>query len=108
MATAEITAAGPEAEPAAGAATIAVAGCDVFVDLAGLIDVEAEIARLTKENDRTAGFIEAKRAKLADTRFAANAPPPVVQKERDQLAELEAKLARGAETLAALKRRSSP
>ncbi|MFM8436110.1 MAG: class I tRNA ligase family protein, partial [Planctomycetia bacterium] len=108
MAGAEITAVGPEAKAAAGAATVSAAGCDVGVDLAGLIDVAAEIARLTKENEKTAGFIKAKQAKLADEKFAGKAPPQVVQKEREQLAELEAKLAKGLETLAALKARPAP
>jgi valyl-tRNA synthetase len=102
MAGAEITAVGPEARAAAGAATMSAAGCDVSVDLTGLIDVGAEIARLTRENEKTAGFIKAKRAKLADETFAAKAPPPVVQKERELLADLEARLAKGRETLAAL------
>ncbi len=105
MAVAEITAAGPEATGSPGAATATAGGCDVFVDLADLIDVTAEIARITKENEKTAGFIKAKHAKLADEKFTAKAPAQVVQKEREQLAELEAKLAKGRETLAALERR---
>ena len=105
MATVEITAAGPEAAGAPGAATASAMGCDLFVDLADLIDVGAEITRLTKENEKTAGFIAAKQAKLADEKFAAKAPPAVVAKEREQLAELEAKLAKGFATLAELKSR---
>jgi valyl-tRNA synthetase len=105
MAVAEITAAGPEANGAAGAATANVLGCDVFVDLADLIDVGAEITRLTKENEKLAGFITAKQAKLADGTFAAKAPPAVVEKERAQLAELEEKLAKGQATLAELRAR---
>jgi valyl-tRNA synthetase len=105
MATVEITAAGPEAAGAPGAATASAMGCDLFVDLADLIDVGAEITRLTKENEKTAGFIAAKQAKLADEKFAAKAPPAVVAKEREQLAELEAKLAKGVATLAELKSR---
>ena len=105
MAVAEITAAGPDARGAPGAATATAAGCDISVDLADLIDVGAEITRIMKENEKTAGFIKAKQAKLADEKFAAKAPPQVVQKEREQLAELEAKLAKGRETLAALERR---
>jgi valyl-tRNA synthetase len=105
MAVAEITAAGPEANGAAGAATANVLGCDVFVDLADLIDVGAEITRLTKENEKLAGFIAAKQAKLADGTFAAKAPPAVVEKERAQLAELEEKLAKGQATLAELQAR---
>jgi len=106
MATAELTAVGPDAASAPGAATAAAAGCDVFVDLAGLIDVPAEIARLAKECERTAGFIAAKRAKLADGGFAAKAPPAVVQKEREQLADLEEKLAKATATLEALRSRA--
>jgi len=106
MATVELTGLGPDAAPAPGAATAAAAGCDVFVDLAGLIDVAAEIARLEKECERTAGFIEAKRAKLAAGSFAAKAPPAVVQKERDQLAELEEKLSKATATLEALRSRA--
>ena len=105
MVAAEITAAGPDAVGAAGAATATALGCDLFVDLADLIDVGAEIVRLAKENEKTAGFIAAKKAKLADEKFAAKAPPAVVQKEREQLAELEAKLAKGLATLAELQKR---
>jgi valyl-tRNA synthetase len=106
MAVAEITATGPDATGAPGAATARVPGCDVFVDLAGLIDVGAEITRLEKENEKTAGFIEAKKRKLSDATFASKAPPAVVQKERDSLAELETRLAKGRSTLAELRKRS--
>jgi valyl-tRNA synthetase len=105
MAVAEVTALGPDAAGAPAAATAAAAGCEIFVDLAGLIDVAAEVARLAKENEKTEGFIQAKRAKLADEKFAARAPEAVVAKERAQLAELEDKLARGQAVLAELRRR---
>jgi len=107
MAVAEITAIGPDAAGAPAAATATVAGCEIFVDLAGLIDVEAEIAKLLKENEKTAGFIKAKQAKLADEKFAARAPEAVVAKERAQLAELEERLAKGRATLAALQHRGA-
>jgi valyl-tRNA synthetase len=77
------------------------------VDLAGLIDVQAEIAKLIKENERTEGFIKAKQVKLADEKFAARAPEAVVAKERAQLAELEERLAKGRVTLAELHRRGA-
>jgi valyl-tRNA synthetase len=107
MAVVEVTALGPDATAAPGAATASAMGCDLFVDLADLIDVGAEITRLTKENEKTAAFIAAKQAKLADEKFAAKAPPTVVAKEREQLAELEAKLAKGVATLAELTSRKS-
>jgi len=107
MAMAELTAVGPDAAASPSAATATAAGCDVFVDLAGLVDVEAEIARLLKENEKTEGFIRAKRAKLDTGTFAAKAPEAVVAKERAQLADLEAKLAKGVAALGDLRSRQS-
>jgi valyl-tRNA synthetase len=106
MAGATLERMGPDAMGVAGAAATSVLGCDVFVDLAGLIDVAAEIARLGKENEKTAGFIASKRRKLSDETFTAKAPAAVVEKERAQLAELEEKLAKGEASLAALRSRT--
>jgi valyl-tRNA synthetase len=105
MAAVELTSLGPAAAGAAGATTATAAGCDVFVDLADLVDVDAEIARLEKDNAKTEGFIAAKRAKLANETFTARAPEAVVAAERAQLAELEERLAKGQATLAALRSR---
>jgi valyl-tRNA synthetase len=105
MAACDLTGVGPEVTSGPLAATATVAGCDVFVDLADLVDVGAEIARLTKENEKTVGFIEAKRRKLSDEKFAARAPAAVIAKEREQLAELEARLEKSEATLAELRAR---
>jgi valyl-tRNA synthetase len=105
MATVELTAVGPAAAGPAGATTAAAAGCDVFVDLADLVDVDAEIARLEKDNAKTEGLIAAKQAKLANETFTARAPEAVVAGERAQLAELEERLVKGVATLAALRSR---
>jgi len=102
MAVADITALGPDAEGGALGATASVAGCDVFVDLAGLVDVAAEIGRLEKELEKTVGFIRAKAAKLANADFIGRAPEAVVAKEQAQLEELELRLAKGRATLADL------
>jgi valyl-tRNA synthetase len=106
MAGATLEGLGPDVAGVAGATAASVLGCDVFVDLAGLIDVAAEIARLTKENEKTTGFIAAKRRKLADETFTSKAPATVVEKERAQLVELEEKLAKGEAALAALRSRA--
>lgn len=105
MAAVGIDSFGPDASAPPAAATASAAGCDVFVDLAGLVDVDAEIGRLVKEHEKTEGFIRAKQAKLADEKFAARAPEAVIAKERAQLAELEAKLAKGVAALAELRGR---
>ena len=74
-------------------------GLEIFVDLAELIDVEAEIARKEEEKKKLEGFITAKKKKLANEKFVSRAPEAVVQKERDSLAELEAQLAATAAVL---------
>jgi valyl-tRNA synthetase len=72
-----------------GSASAVVRGMEVFVPLGGLIDPKAERARLAKEQDRLTKLEQGARARLADSRFVANADPLVVQNERDKLANLE-------------------
>ena len=95
----------PYATGSAGATTATVCGCDVFVDLADLVDVDAEIIRLEKETLKTEGFIQAKQRKLTDEKFTARAPEAVVAKERAQLADLEERLAKDRAALADLRAR---
>jgi valyl-tRNA synthetase len=99
MAIVTLSGIGPEVTGAPGATPAAVRGCEVFVDLAELVDVDAEIARLEKELAKTEGFIRAKEVKLADETFIARAPAAVVTKEREQLADLLSRLESGRATL---------
>ncbi len=81
----------------------AVAGkAEVFVDLAGLIDLDAEIAKKEKEIAKLAGLVKAKEAKLGGS-FVEKAPPAVVEKERGVLADLQAQLAANQDALEHLK-----
>ena len=65
----------------------------MFVDLAGLIDVPAEIARNEKERDRLQALIAGKEKKLANASFVDRAPAEVVAAERASLAEARERLA---------------
>jgi valyl-tRNA synthetase len=65
---------------------------EIRVPLAGLIDVKAEQARLTKEIDKLKADGARITAQLSNERFVANAPPAVVAKERDRLAGFEGSL----------------
>ncbi len=59
---------------------------EVLIPLADLINVEEETARLNKEIEKVqkdVGFFE---KKLSNEKFVANAPPQVLQKDRDKLA----------------------
>jgi valyl-tRNA synthetase len=65
----------------------------ILIPMAGLIDKDAELARLDKEIGRLRADIERTERKLANPSFVAKAPAAVVQKERDRLAEQGAALA---------------
>ncbi|MEN6459419.1 MAG: valine--tRNA ligase [Thermoguttaceae bacterium] len=104
MANAEPTQFGPETTTPAFGAHVALSGMDVYVDLAGVIDVEAEAARKRQDVEKLTGFIAAKEKKLAQKNFVERAPAEVVQKERDALADLQSQLAAAQEVLERLGR----
>ncbi len=89
MAGAQATAWGADVEPPAASANFVVTAGEVFVDLAGHIDVAAEMARHTKELTRIESAIAGKERQLSNASFVARAPAEVIQKERDTLAKLK-------------------
>jgi valyl-tRNA synthetase len=99
MAGAKAVAWGPDVAAPELSANVTLSGMEVFVDLAGLIDVEAEIARNKKEIEKLAGFIAAKEKKLGNASFVDRAPAEVVQKERESLADLQSQLTAAQEVL---------
>jgi len=64
----------------------------VMVPLAGLIDLQAERARLEKEIGRRQQEVQRVRGKLGNANFVDKAPREVVDKERQKLADAEAAL----------------
>jgi valyl-tRNA synthetase len=99
MAHAEAVAFGPAVAAPPLSAHVTLAGMDVYVDLAELIDVPAEMARKQQEVEKLTGFIAAKEKKLTNKNFVDRAPADVVQKERDSLKELQDQLAAAKEVL---------
>ncbi len=89
MAGATATDWGPDVKPPALSANVTLPGMEVYVDLAELIDVEAEITRKKQELEKLTGLIAAKQKKLENKNFVDRAPAEVVQKERDSLKRLE-------------------
>ena len=67
---------------------------NVFVPLAGVIDVAAEVARLRKQEDEAVKYIAVIDRKLSNASFVEHAPAAVVEAERQKRAETEEKLAR--------------
>ncbi|MCW8922890.1 MAG: class I tRNA ligase family protein, partial [Gammaproteobacteria bacterium] len=64
----------------------------ILIPLAGLIDKEAELARLEKEIGKLADNIGKGEAKLQNPGFVDKAPEAVVEKERQRVAELSKSL----------------
>ena len=79
------------------AATALVGEMEVLVPMAGLIDKDAELARLDKELARLDGEVKRVGGKLSNESFVAKAPAEVIDKERAKLAEAEQALAKLAE-----------
>jgi valyl-tRNA synthetase len=78
IASAASEASGPEARLVLDAAVI-------HVPLAGLLDIDAERARLTKERARHDAEVARINGKLADANFIARAPEDVVETQRERL-----------------------
>ena len=53
--------------------------------MAGLIDTEAELARLTKETEKLEKDLKRLQGKLGNSSFIDKAPAEVVEKERDKM-----------------------
>ncbi|OZB37505.1 MAG: valine--tRNA ligase [Halothiobacillus sp. 15-55-196] len=74
------------------AAMALVGELQIHIPLAGLIDKEAELARLDREIERLTKELEKAQAKLANPKFADKAPPDVVHQEREREAGFQSQL----------------
>ena len=89
-----------ENEAAEGKTVSAVSeAAELFIPLGDLVDIDKEIARLTKERDSVARDIQRAEGKLGNQGFLAKAPAQLVEQEkaklevnRDKLAKLYARI----------------
>jgi valyl-tRNA synthetase len=88
--------------PPQNAATLVAGGAEVFLPLAGMVDLAEERARLSKELEKAEADVQRRQAKLANDSFVSRAPAAVVQKERDALADAETIVAKLRDRIAAL------
>jgi len=75
---------------------------EVYMPMEGLIDVEAERLRISKEIEKTQIEVKKSEGKLGNASFVDRAPPEVVVQEKERLAEWRSKLVQLEEMLAAL------
>ena len=81
----------PDYAPRKGTPTSRSALGELFLPLDGLIDLEAEKARLEGQLQKFAKEIEKASAKLNNPKFTERAPEEVLQEARDRLAEWQEK-----------------
>jgi len=81
------------AEEAPASATALLGQMRLHVPMAGLIDVDAEKARLGKQRARAGDDLARMQSKLDNPNFVNNAPGSVVEKTRQQVAELQRQIA---------------
>ncbi len=67
---------------------------EIYLPLAGLLDIGKELGRLDKESAASEQEIARIQGKLANESFVTRAKPEVVQKERDRLAELQERVSK--------------
>jgi valyl-tRNA synthetase len=84
------------------AASAVVKNLELFVPLAGLIDVKVERGRLEKERVRLEKLLESLNTRLHSHEFLAKAPEEVVTRERQKKSELEVSLEKVVSNLARL------
>jgi valyl-tRNA synthetase len=89
-------------EPPAQAMSLVTGAVAIYIPLSGLLDLEVERTRLSKEIEEAKRDIEKSEKSLANPNFVERAPAAVVDKEREKLAISQEKLAKLQERLAAL------
>jgi valyl-tRNA synthetase len=65
---------------------------EILVPMAGLIDKDAELARLNKEVEKLQKELQRVQGKLGNENFISKAPVEVVAKERARMVDMEAAL----------------
>ena len=81
-------------EQAPASATALVGEMEILIPMAGLIDKDAELARIAKAMGKAEQDVARAQGKLANEKFVNSAPEAVIAKERSKLEEAETALAK--------------
>jgi valyl-tRNA synthetase len=76
-------------EIAPASATALVGEMEILIPMAGLIDKDAELARIAKALDKIQKDYARTSGKLSNEKFVSNAPTQVIDKEKAKLADFE-------------------
>lgn len=78
-------------KPKASAASV-VGETEIYIPLKGLIDLDKERERISKEINNIEGYLNGLRNKLSNKKFVENAPAEVVEGERQKMTTAESNL----------------
>lgn len=95
---------GEDVEAPSDAVTSVITGAEIYLPLAGLINIEDEIARLEKEAEKLQQEVDRVEKKLSNEKFVAKAPAAVVEAERAKGADYQAQREAVLERIATLKK----
>ena len=95
---------GEDVEAPSDAVTSVITGAEIYLPLAGLINIEDEIARLEKEAEKLQQEVDRIEKKLSNEKFVAKAPAAVVEAERAKGADYQAQREAVLERIATLKK----
>ena len=95
---------GEDVEAPSEAVTSVITGAEIYLPLAGLINIEDEIARLEKEAEKLQQEVDRVEKKLSNEKFVAKAPAAVVEAERAKGADYQAQREAVLERIATLKK----
>jgi valyl-tRNA synthetase len=87
----------------AGSATAVTETAELLVPLKGIIDIESERSRLSKEQGKLSKQIAGSEKKLSNEKFLSRAPEDVVAKEKARIEEARIRLVKIDEALTRLK-----
>jgi len=81
-------------EEAPASATALVGEMEILIPMAGLIDKEAELARIARALDKVQKDFERTQGKLSNEKFVSNAPAEVIEKEQAKLTDFSMQIAK--------------
>ena len=84
------------------AVSVVIPDATIYIPLAELVDISAEIERLKKEENRLDGELKRSRAMLSNEKFLSKAPESKITEEKDKQAKYEQLMAGVKERLEAL------
>ena len=93
-----------EPENLDGMVTITTADAKLYIPMGQLVDVEKEIARITKELENAKKFLKSLEGKLSNEKFVSRAPEAVVNAEREKAAKNRDLIAQLEQSLAAMQK----